>query len=257
MPQTLLHIWGPISIHSYGAMIAIGLLIFIYLIQKDPRFTKIGLEEHLNPLLILGIITAFVGGRILYLFSHPTLFNHWYDLFSFWEPGFSILGSVLALLVTAPFYLHAMHIPAIPLLDLVTLYAPLLQSISRLGCYLAGCCFGAPTQLPWAITYNNSTSIAPLYVCLHPTQLYSSFLLFLCFVLLYFVIQKRFKKPGQLACWYVILSSSERFLVDFYRGDLVHTSALPTTFTFYQYIALGMIGAAIIGLIYFSAAKTK
>ncbi len=246
MWHTLLHIYGPVSIHSYGLMIAIGLIIFLYLIHRDPRFQALGLASRFNQILLIGIVAALIGGRLLFFISHPEFLTNPLDLITFWQGGFSILGTILAVLFTVPWYLKLVKIPIIPLLDLVAIYAPLLQSISRIGCLLAGCCYGIPTSRPWAIAYTDTGSIAPLYVCLHPTQLYSAISLLLIFSGMYFVLRHRFKKPGQLTCFYILFIGLERFIIDFWRGDRA-TSLL---FSLNQYVAVGMVIGALIGFTY-------
>ena len=244
MPHTLLHIYGPIALHSYGFMIAIGLLAFIYLIRRDPRFRSLNLESHLIPAIMIGIVAGILGGRALFFATHPELFRQFTDLFSFWEGGFSILGSVIAIACTIPAYLWYYQIPMVRALDIIATYAPLLQSISRIGCFFAGCCFGVPTTKPWAIVYTDTGSIAPLYVCLHPTQLYSAALLLLIFSFMYFIGRTWLKKPGQQACTYFFAMALERFMVDFWRGDrLVNEVGLSLN----QQVALGMMAIGIIG----------
>ena len=244
--HTLLHIYGPNAIHSYGLMIALGLLIFMYLMRRDPRFTTLNLEPHFGMLLIIGILAAVIGGRILYFFTHPEHFAGAASFFAFYEGGFSILGSVIGVLITIPPYLRYAHIPIVPLLDLAAIYAPLLQSISRIGCFLAGCCFGVPTTAPWGIIYTDTGSVAPLYVCLHPTQVYSAMLLMGIFAFQYFVGRRIFRHSGQLLCSYLLLIATERFIVDFWRGDRVLDAF---NLSVNQHVALGIIGAALIGLI--------
>ena len=257
MKHTLLHIYGPFSVHSYGLMIALGLVLFMYLIKRDPRFIKLELENKFGGILLVGILAALFGGRILWLFSTPASMNSFGDLFAFWNPGFSILGSVIACVIIIPLYLTYLKIPVVPVLDLASIYAPLLQSVSRLGCFFAGCCYGNPTERPWGVIYTDPESIAPLYTCLHPAQLYSSFLLFLIFIGMYFILQKIFKKRGQLMCLYIMLISTERFVVDFYRGDDRNIiSMLPDVISWYQYIAFGMFSMAFIGFLYFTTKKT-
>ena len=243
--HTLLHIYGPIAIHSYGLMIALGLLIFIYLVRRDPRFKKLDLENYFSSLIMIGIVAAIIGGRLLYFYSYPQTYTGLASFFAFYEGGFSILGSVLGVLLTLPAYLLYAQIPILPLLDLVSIYGPLLQSVSRLGCFFAGCCYGMPTTKPWAITYTDTGSVAPLYVCLHPTQLYSSALLLLIFAFQYFVGRHYFKKTGQLICSYLMLISAERFFVDFWRGDRMTDAPLSIN----QYVAFGIFSAALIGFL--------
>src|ERR1700730_16604302 len=149
MWHTLLPIYGPIAIHGYGLMIAIGLLIFMQLIQKDPRFHQLHLESHFTNIMLVGIVTGLLGGRILFFLIHPSAYQSFIDFFAFFQGGLSILGCIVALLIVLPLYLRSLHIPIIPILDLLAIYSPLLQSISRIGCFLAGCCYGLPTEQPW------------------------------------------------------------------------------------------------------------
>ena len=245
MWHTLFTIYGPICIHSYGLMIALGLLIFLYLIKRNTRFHELKLENKFTMIMIIGIIAGLIGGRILFLLGDPASFTQFLDLFSFWQGGFSILGTVIAILVIMPLYLKTIRVPAIGLLDLIAIYAPILQSISRIGCFLSGCCYGIPTTHPWGITYTDTESAAPLYVCLHPTQLYSALGMLIIFALMYFVFQHMFSKPGQLICIYIIAISLERFIVDFWRGD----REINPLFSLNQHIAIAMLIAASIGFI--------
>ncbi len=244
--HTLFHIYGPFAVHSYGLAIAIGLLAFTFLFRRDRRFKELNLEKHYSEILFIGIIAAILGGRILFLLSSPDIIESPLELFTFWKPGFSILGAILAVLIVLPWYLRRINVPIIKFFDLAAIYVPLLQSLSRTGCFFAGCCFGMPTSKPWGIIYTESGSAAPLYVCLHPTQLYSAISLMFIFILMYFILQYRFTKTGQLIALYLMLVSGERFLVDFWRGDRTELTALPQMFSVYQYLAAGIfIGAAI------------
>lgn len=243
MWHTILPIYGPLAIQGYGLMIAIGLLIFMHLIQKDYRFNRLKLASHLTKILLTSILVGLTGGRILFFLIHPHLYENFFGFLAFFQGGFSILGCIIALLLVLPLYLRYLAIPIIPFLDLIALYAPLLQSISRIGCFLAGCCYGLPTTARWGITYTAPDSIAPLHVCLHPTQLYSSIGLMLIFCLLYFALQHRFKKDGQLVCFYIFFVGLERCVVDIWRGDRMNNISLSVN----QLIALGMMAGACIG----------
>ncbi|MBW2099219.1 MAG: prolipoprotein diacylglyceryl transferase, partial [Deltaproteobacteria bacterium] len=88
----------------------------------------------------------------------------------------------------------------------------------RLGCFSAGCCYGKLPDLPWAVTFTNPDSLAPLGVPLHPTQLYSAAnnLIIFGFLLLF----KRIKKfEGQLFWIYVLLYGITRSIIEIFRGD--------------------------------------
>lgn len=242
MPRELLHICGPFSIQSYGVAIASGLVLFLLLATRHPWRKTLLSQEAFFESMMMGIGAGLVGGRFLYVVQNYHEFGSLLDIFSVWDGGFAVLGSVLGILLSMPFYLRKQHIPVLPYFDLVALFAPLLQSVSRLGCFFAGCCYGKSCTLAWSVTYTDSGSLAPLGIAIHPTQLYSSLLLFCMFILFYCVLQKRITKAGQLLAAYLICAGLERFLVDFWRADREYFSFdIRHTFSSHQYIALALI----------------
>lgn len=237
MQPTLLHIYGPFSIQWYGVCIVCAAIIFFVALKRDKKLTNIIHDEHLTDLFTLGTISAIIGGRLLYVLHNQDDFANWLDYFALWHGGFSILGSLSAILVTAPLFLKYHAIPISPLLDRVAIYAPILQGLSRIGCFFAGCCYGAQTDVPWAVHCQS--------VWVHPTQLYSTAHLLLIFCFLHFIAQHVVKKDGQLLSIYLLLVSFERFFVDFWRGDreLIALGNY-TIFTINQVVALGLISIA-------------
>ncbi len=246
MPRELLHICGPFSIQSYGLAIASGLVLFLLFASQHPWRKRLLSQEAFFESMMIGIGTGLVGGRLLYVVQNYHEFGSLLDIFRVWDGGFAVLGSVLGILLSMPFYLRKRHIPVLPYFDLIALFAPLLQSVSRLGCFFAGCCYGKPCTLAWSVTYTDSGSLAPLGIAIHPTQLYSSLLLFCIFILFYFVAQKRIAKAGQLLAAYLICAGLERFLVDFWRADREYFSFdIRHTFSSHQYIALALVLAGL------------
>jgi phosphatidylglycerol:prolipoprotein diacylglycerol transferase len=241
MRRLLLHLYGPINIYSYGLCIACAALISVHAFTHDPRFKTLKLEPIFSSLFFVGALSILVGGRILHLFTVHEDTIHTIDLISFWEPGFSVLGSLITVLVCVPLYLYWQRIPVLPCIDLIATYAGLLQGISRLGCFFAGCCFGCASNVGWAVSYTDPTSIAPLHVSLHPVQLYSAMLLLLIFIGMYTIGRHMLKIPGQQIMVYVTLSSLERFVTDFWRGDRTFFTALTIPLSINQCIALLLV----------------
>ncbi len=204
MHRELLHLYGPLSINSFGLMIVIGLCIFSYLLLKDKNRPSIINTEHYFRLISPAIIGAIIGGRLLFVLTHWTTFEHWIDMFAIWQGGFSLLGGIISLILVMPFYFKKYNIPLLPFLDLISIYAPLLQSISRIGCYLAGCCYGCPARF-----FSGN----------HPTQIYSAMSLLGIFLFQYCFARNWKLKPGQLFCIYLMLMSIERFANDFFRAE--------------------------------------
>lgn len=243
--RQLFSLYGPLGIQSFGLFIVIGILLFTFLFLRDPRRKKLISTEQYYNLLSSAIVIGFIGGRLLYITTSGNYKPFWH-IFAFWQGGYSLLGGILALILVVPWTLKKMHIPILPLLDVGCVYAPLLQSISRIGCFFAGCCYGLPTTAAWAIASDYCS-----HESLHPTQLYSAGLLFLIFIFLYFFGQKLFKKTGQITCVYLVLMSIERFLVDFWRGDQ-EFSFLSNLLSVSQIIALVIMVIGTGGFIYFT-----
>lgn len=260
MPPILLHIYGPIAIHSFGAMIVLGLIVTLYLLHKDKPLQKLISQDQLATIFQLSFVAGIAGGRIWFLLINQSMIEHWTDCFMVWAGGLSILGAIVAILGTLTGYFYYTKLPALPILDRITLYTPLLQSISRCGCFFAGCCFGKPSNLPWAVMYEHYDSLAPLHMSIHPTQLYSSlFLLYNFLILLCFDRYRSasLKKAGLLSALYMILMSLERFLVDFLRGDqeFLANSEIFGNLSIHQAAALCIFIVALSVFIYLSIYK--
>lgn len=238
MYRELIHIYGPFSIHSFGLLIAIGLIVFVSLALKHPWRKALVNENQFINIICIAILAGIIGGRILYVITDWQNMHSVIDIIALWQGGFSLLGSIIGIVIILPLYLRSHKIPILRFFDLLALYAPLMQAIARVGCFFAGCCYGLPTTLPWAVPYEHDNVTG--CIGLHPTQLYSAFLLFVIFLLMYYVIQYRVTKPGQAICIYLMLVSSERFIIDFFRGDRELVPSLPTFISLHQYIAIGI-----------------
>lgn len=222
MGKELLHIWGPFSIQSYGLLIAMGILTACYLFLKDKRSKAIISSEQFNKVITFAIIIAIFGGRALFVIEEPSSIIGFWDIFKVWEGGLSSLGTILSIIIFVPLYLKYLKIPIIKFFDLAGIYAPIIECIGRIGCYTAGCCYGAETNLPWAIIHEECKwgSCTKTYV--HPTQIYSSIAAFCVFLIMRSnFVKTKLSKPGQTIAGYLMLTSACRFGIDFLRGDRI------------------------------------
>jgi phosphatidylglycerol:prolipoprotein diacylglycerol transferase len=246
----LCHLAGPLSIHAYGVCIALGILIAFYLLGQDKKLQKMISHDDLGNMLQYTIVAGYLGGRLLFLIPQAQSSADYWMLLQFWQPGLSILGCVLGVFVVLLWFVRSRDLPALQFLDRLVICAPLVQTFGRLGCFFAGCCFGLPCAVPWAIMYTNTESMAPLFLSLHPTQLYSAGILLSIFLFFYLFLQYRVKTPGVLLCSYVIFIGTERFLIDFFRWDTIFFSnVLFNLFSVHQWIALAMVISACLGLV--------
>lgn len=253
MYPKLLHIYGSLHINSFGLCLALALVVFIYFISKDSSLRKmLSMDDVIN----LTMYTALIGvisGRILYIITEFPKYESYWDLLNISSGGGSVLGSVIGAVTYLAVFAYKKNLPVFELLDVGGIYAPIIHSISRVGCFLAGCCYGCETSLPWAVTYTNPETVAPLYLSIHPTQLYSAGIFFLIFLGMYFNFSKI--KPtiaGLAFCMYLALSSLERIVVDFIRGDrtfLLHKYEIFRILSFHQMVALSLLSGALIYLI--------
>ena len=220
MSPILFHLYGPFAIHSFGVMIMIGLLLALFLLHRDQQLKEFITDEQLATIFQISFFGGIIGGRIWFLITNASMIEHWTECFTVWSGGLSISGALIGIITALSCYFYYKQLPALPILDRLALYGILAQSIARWGCFFAGCCYGKATTLPWSIIYTHCDSLAPLHVHMHPTQLYSSLFLACSFIILYlFDHYYTDKKAGQILALYIMLSSLDRFLIDFLRGD--------------------------------------
>ncbi len=257
MNPTILHIWGPFSIHAYGFFIALGAIIGILIAKYDPKLKKIiSFQDFLTVVEII-VISGYLGGRILCILSEDWQIKNCWLIFKFWQPGLSVQGAIIGVFISLFIYAKIKKIKFLPLLDRIAIYSSVVHGFGRIGCFFAGCCYGQTTHLPWSIIYRHPDHMAPLYTPLHPTQLYSSALSFLTFAFLYFYLDKKQTKPGTILFTYFVLISAERFIVDFFRADQTwfESSGILQYLSINQWISLGIMFVGLCGILFLKKRK--
>jgi phosphatidylglycerol:prolipoprotein diacylglycerol transferase len=211
----LFEIFG-IQIKSYGLMIAIGIIVAATLFINKGK--KRGFDEDsLLNLIIFAVIGGILGGKGLFIITEikdiikepSILFNFGY--------GFVIYGAIGGGALAMYLYCRRKKWSIIEMLDIAVPGLAVAQGFGRIGCFLAGCCYGEETTLPIGVEFPEG-SLAPAGVHIHPTQIYSSIFDFLLGFLLLYYIRKE-QKPGKSVGLYLIIYSVGRFLVEFLRND--------------------------------------
>ncbi|RXI47953.1 prolipoprotein diacylglyceryl transferase [Clostridium tetani] len=242
MKPVLFELFG-LKIYGYGAMIALGILAAVILLDK--RSKKRGYnEDHIFNMAIVGIIGGILGGKLLYIIVDIKNIIDNPEILKDLGNGFVIYGAIIGGAISVYLYCKKKNWDVLKMLDLVVPSAALAQGFGRIGCFLAGCCYGKPTKLPIGVMFTNSP-FAPSNIHLHPTQIYSSIFDFLlAFFLLWY--SRKAEKSGRVFSLYVIIYGVGRVIVEFLRGDpRGNVSMLSTS----QFISLFTI---IIGIFVFN-----
>ncbi len=218
MYPTLIRI-GEIALHTYGLFIVIGIFAGLYIIKIESH--RIGLDfKHTSDTLFWATWAGLIGSRIFYVLYFPNEFiQNPIEIFKIWKGGLVFHGGIIFALPITIYLLKKYKLPILKTFDAVAIAIPLAHFFGRLGCFFAGCCYGAVCELPWAVTFKNSESIAPINVPLHPTQLYEAFANLILFLILY-TTRKKTDKEGIKIGIYLLGYGIIRFIVEFFRGDL-------------------------------------
>lgn len=238
--------WGPLSVRTYGALVALAFVLGVALLRWLGRERRIP-DVFLLDLATVLVIGGLIGARVLYVLLSWDFFRmHPLDVFKIWQGGLVFYGGFLAAAAVGVWFVRKRRMPLGTIADLLAPGLALGQAIGRLGCFAAGCCYGRPTTLPWAVRFMNPESLAPLGVGLHPTQLYESAGDFGIAILLAFLVRTNRLRAGSVFWIYVVLYGVLRYGVELLRGDdrgAVVAGLYPS-----QWIAAVAVGVAVVAL---------
>jgi phosphatidylglycerol---prolipoprotein diacylglyceryl transferase len=252
---------GPLPLHTYGLLLATALLVAISVAARLAERDGVDRKRAWD-LGFVVIISSIIGAKLLLVFvSYDYYLSDPRRIFSleFLQAGGVFYGGFLGAVLGA--YLFARRNPDLPfwrMADAAAPAIPLGQSIGRLGCFAAGCDYGRPTDVPWAVTFTSDYAHrivgVPLHVPLHPYQLYESFGTFVLFLGLLWAFSRR-QFTGQVFLLYVICYGVLRFILEFYRGDFDRGFVFGELLSTSQFISLLLVPLAI--LLYARLAKRR
>ncbi|MGK5082287.1 prolipoprotein diacylglyceryl transferase [Bdellovibrionota bacterium FG-1] len=240
---------GPVPIHTYGFLIAIGFLTAVFIIRFLAERSKLDSERVLDLTFWL-LLVGFLGARILFILTRLDYFiSDPIGIFRVWEGGLVFFGGPLAALPFAAWYVRKYQLPVWKTMDALIPGLVIAHAFGRLGCLAAGCCYGKPTGSTWGIRlYSELVDRQLQGVLLHPTQLYeASALMLLCVGLFWVFKNKRF--DGQVALTYFMAYPVIRSVIEVFRGDLIRGFVIDSWLSTSQFISIIVFVAATIALV--------
>jgi len=247
---------GDFKIHTYGLMIMIGAIFgFLYLSHSSKK--ELGIDqEKVQNLAVLIISAAFIGGKLLFYLENPSYyFSSWDAMRRNFRTGFVFYGSLLFAVPVVVWFFKKEKWPLWPMMDRIAITACIIHSMGRMGCFFAGCCYGIPTDMAWGITFTDAHSQAePLNTPLHPTQLYSSFMI-LSILMILVMLKRQQRFAGQLFFVYVILYAVGRGIIEIFRGDEARGYIIDGILSHSQFISIIVIGITL--FVYFKFRRKK
>lgn len=223
---------GPLTIYSYGLMVALGFCIAAIFIYR--RAGEFGLDkEKTLDLFILILLFGILGARVFYVLLNLKYYSaNPVEIVNLSKGGLVWYGGLFGGLIAAVIYAKIKKIDILLATDLAAPYIALAQSLGRIGCFLNGCCYGmaAPAGYMLVVCFPGDTAVR------HPSQLYSSIGLLAMFVILRFW-QDRRRFAGEIFLGYIMLYSLKRFFIEFVRGD---SARLSLGLTIFQYISVAV-----------------
>ena len=213
---------GPLTIHTYGFMMALGVALGLWFIYVQAK--KAGLDApRIMDAAFYTIIVSLIGAKLILLAGDISLYvSNPRELFSLARSGGVFQGGLTFGVIFALWYFRRKKIPTWATADIIGPALALGHGFGRIGCFSAGCCYGSECALPWAAVFRNEYAAdltgVPLHTSMHPVQLYEAALNFLNFLVL-FLILKRKKFDGQVFSLYIVNYSVIRFLTEYFRGD--------------------------------------
>ncbi|MBI3450947.1 MAG: prolipoprotein diacylglyceryl transferase [Acidobacteria bacterium] len=207
---------------TYGLLLALAFLAALALARKRAAQASLPAEAVLD-LWIAALVSGILGAKLLlYAIDYRYYIDNPRAILAGLQSAGVFYGGFVAAVITCLVLVARRGLPGWKIADAAAPAVALGQAIGRLGCFAAGCCFGRPSDLPWAVTFTDPEAHrltgVPLDIPLHPSQIYESILDLVLFGVL-ILLSRRRRADGQLFLWYLLLYALLRGAVEFTRGD--------------------------------------
>ena len=228
---------GPVTLHTYGLLAAIGIIAASLYLQKN-AFQINATSDQMVDLFLVTVVSGFIGARALYVVDEWEFFREKpFEMIAIWNGGIIFYGGLIGGFLGFFVAVKRMRFPFFGTLDLFTIAVTLAHGFGRIGCFFNGCCYGRETHSIFGIRFPFSQ------VPLHPTQLYDAAFCFALFAVLVWFYSKHSKTAGATSFLYFTLQPIGRFVIEFFRDDMPR---LAWNLTLGQWMAAGIFSATLI-----------
>jgi len=245
---------GPLQIRWYGVMYILAFLASYFLVRYQIRKKRLNIDINtVNDLFLFLIIGLIIGARLGYVifYNLPFYLSHPLKLFAIWEGGMSFHGGLIGIIFSGLIYIKKHRVDFWAIADLIVVTAPIGLGLGRLGNFINAELYGRVTNVPWGMIFPTGGDLPR-----HPSQLYQFFLEgILLFLILWWIKDFSFKK-GTLFCLFLLLYSSFRFFVEFFREPDPQLGLIFSFITMGQILSIFM-GISGLILLYFRPEKEK
>ncbi|GBC78970.1 Prolipoprotein diacylglyceryl transferase [bacterium HR09] len=237
--------FGFLELPTYGVLLAVGLFLGLWTAKR--RAARAGLPaEKVVDFGVWVVLGGLLGGKVLLVVTDPSYLTSFAGIVALLRAGGVFYGGLLGALVVAALLVRRWRLPFWLLADSLAPSVALGHFFGRLGCFFAGCCYGASCSAPWAVVFSDpkaaEVSGTPLGVPLHPTQLYEAAFNLANYLFLAWLFRRSVERRlgGQVLGFYLVNYGVARFVIEFFRGDADRGFVLGGLLSTSQAIALVM-----------------
>jgi phosphatidylglycerol:prolipoprotein diacylglycerol transferase len=254
MCPELFHI-GDFPVRAYGVMLAISFLVGVFYIERVTKRDGLRFDTYLI-IAYLNIAAGVIGARLAYVLFHLDEFSgRWEATFNpfaggqYGIAGLNMQGGVILAVIVTWLFCRAKEMSVLQVYDYFAPTVGLGLGITRIGCFLNGCCFCTPTVLPWGVAFPDGSMPHAVFgeLHLHPSQIYSSAYGIVLFLLLHHLLKRR-RFDGQVVAVLFMIEAVFRYAIEYvrYYESAMHFDLLGMHPTYNQIMSIALF---VLGLV--------
>lgn len=207
---------GSFTVHGYGLMVGIGFVLAVLI--GGYRTKKLGLsEEEFTNIAICLLIFGWMGGKLLFIIVNIKSFLR-SPLPLLGSEGFVVYGGIITGILSIYIYCRIKKLSFLSYMDMMAPAVAINQGLGRVGCFMAGCCYGKPTDSAFGVVFPEGC-LAPAGVRLIPTQLISA-VFDLAMAVFLIAVTRKVKYRGIISGLYLVMYGVGRFIIEIFRDDI-------------------------------------